>query len=77
MISAKEVRKQSEQNNQSKLHKEIEMIERNINNAIAKGENRVYIEPAISTSAKQMLQQLGYKVKYGQQYNNSYTNIEW
>lgn len=77
MISAKQARKQSEQYFQSELDKEIEMIEQKILYAITQGKNCVYIESAISTSTKQMLEQLGYKVKYGQQYNESYTNIEW
>lgn len=77
MISAKQARKQSEQYSKSELDKEIEMIEQKILYATIQGKNYVYIEPAISTSAKQMLKQLGYKIEYGQQYNESYTNIEW
>ena len=77
MISANQAREQSEHYFESKLDKEIEMIEQKILYATTQGKNCVYIEPAISTSAKQMLKQLGYKVEYGQQYNESYTNIEW
>ena len=77
MISANQAREQSEHYFESKLDKEIEMIEQKILYATTQGKNYVYIEPAISTSAKQMLKQLGYKVEYGQQYNESYTNIEW
>lgn len=77
MVSAKQARKQSEQYFQSELDKEIEMIEQKILYATTQGKNCVYIESAISTSTKQMLEQLGYKVKYGQQYNEIYTNIEW
>lgn len=77
MISAEDVRKQLEQNQKSQIAKEIESIEQKILGATAKGENRVYIEPAISTGAKQMLKQLGYKVEYHSQYNDDYTSIEW
>ena len=77
MISANQAREQSEHYFESKLDKEIEMIEQKILYATTQGKNCVYIEPAISTSAKQMLKHLGYKVEHGQQYNESYTNIGW
>ena len=77
MISANQAREQSEHYFESKLDKEIEIIEQKILYATTQGKNCVYIEPGISTNAKQMLKQLGYKVEYGQQYNTSYTNIEW
>lgn len=75
MISAEEARKQNK-NYKIQITKEIEAIEKKILNAITKGENHVCIEPAISTGAKQMLKQLGYKVEYGRQYNELYTIIE-
>lgn len=77
MISAKEAREQSEQNINSQITKEIKSIEQKILDATTKGENHVYIEPAISTGAKQMLKQLGYKVEYYTQYMNNFTSIEW
>lgn len=77
MISVKEAREQSEQNKQDILYKELEIIEQNIKNAIIKGENRVCIDCSISPNARAMLEQIGYKVKCGSQYNQSYVNIEW
>ena len=77
MISAKQAREQSEHYAEIKLDKEIEIIEQKIFYATIQGKNCIYIEPAISTSAKQMLKQFGYKVECGQQYNESYTNIKW
>ena len=77
MISAKEARKQSEQNKQDILNKEMAIIEEEINKAIVKGQDYTYIGSAISSRVKQILEQLGYKVEYGQQYNESYTSIEW
>ena len=77
MISAKEARKQSEQNKQNILNKEMTIIEEEINNEISQGNNNVYINGSISSDARQMLEQLGYDVKCGSQYNESYTNIEW
>ena len=77
MISAKEARKQSEQNKQNILTKEMAIIEKEINNEISQGNNNVYINGSISLNARQMLEQLGYDVKCGSQYNESYVNIEW
>ena len=42
-----------------------------------KGNNNVYINGSISLNARQMLEQLGYDVKCGSQYNESYVNIKW
>ena len=77
MISAKEARKLSEQNKQNILNKEMAIIEEEINNEISQGNNNVYINGSISSDARQMLEQLGYDVKCGSQYNESYTNIKW
>ena len=77
MISAKEARKQSKQNKQNILNKEMIIIEEEINNEISQGNNNVYINGSISLNARQMLEQLGYDVKCGSQYNESYTNIKW
>lgn len=77
MISAKEARKQSDQNKQNILNKEIAIIEEEINKAIAEGQYCIYIWSEISLRAKQILEQLGYKVRYGRQYNDGYTSVEW
>ena len=77
MISAKEARKQSEQNKQNILTKEMVTIEKEINNEISQGNNNVYINGLISSDARQMLEQLGYNVECGSQYNESYVNIKW
>ena len=77
MISAKEARKQSEQNKQNILNKEMAIIEEKINNEISQGNNNVYIDGSVSLNARQMLEQLGYDVKCGSQYNGSYVNIKW
>ena len=77
MISAKQARKQSEQNKQNILNKEMAIIEEEINNEISQGNNNVYIDGSISSDVRQMLEQLGYDVKCGSQYNESYVNIKW
>ena len=77
MISAKEAREQSKQNKQNTLNKEMAIIEEEINNKISQGNNNVYINGLISSDARQMLEQLGYNVECGSQYNESYVNITW
>ena len=77
MISAKEARKQAEQNKQNILNKEMAIIEEEINNEISQGNNNVYINGSISSDVRHMLEQLGYDVKCGSQYNESYVNIKW
>ena len=53
------------------------IIEEEINNKISQGNNNVYINGLISSDARQMLEQLGYNVECGSQYNESYVNIKW
>ena len=53
------------------------IIEEEINNEISQGNNNVYINGSISSDVRQMLEQLGYDVKCGSQYNESYVNIKW
>lgn len=77
MISAKEAREQSKQNKQNTLNKEMAIIEEEINNKISQGNNNVYINGLISSDVRQMLEQLGYNVECGSQYNESYVNIKW
>ena len=77
MLSAKEARENSEQNKQNILNKEMAIIEEEINKAIVKGQDYTCIGLEISSRAKQILEQLDYKVERGRQYNESYTSIEW
>lgn len=73
MISAKEARKQSQG---QKIDCEMSKIEARIKVAISEGERSICIGQFISLEAKQQLEELGYDVKYGNQYNESYTSIK-
>lgn len=77
MISAKEAKKQSNNNYKSKLDEELEMIEQAILNASIKGKYCVKIFPSVSTKATNILLKLGYKVTNDFQYNKLYSEINW
>lgn len=81
MISANQAREQSEHYFESKLDKEIEMIEQKIMHAVSCGKNYIKIEYSISENAEQVLNRLGYKVKDDALYNGyvmeTYTIIKW
>ena len=77
MIPAKEARKQSKENSDNKLSNEISKIEARIKLAVAEGERGICVGQFLSLETKMFLEELGYTVKYGNQYNESYTTINW
>ena len=59
MISAKEARMYTKRCKENQLT-ELEIVQQVIIRAMFQGENKVYIEPAISTFSKNVLTQFGY-----------------
>ena len=80
MISANRARKKTEavrnaRNNNGKY--EMKNIEREIEDAINRGENKISFVGTISQQTTERLRKLGYEVHTGSQYNESYFTIKW
>lgn len=56
---------------------EISRINSAIKSACEEGKEYTYIEGSISMFAKKDLEQNGFKVEYGSQYNEAYSIIKW
>jgi hypothetical protein len=77
MISAKEAHKQTTNNKNAILNRELFEIESKIKDAIKYGRFECMIDSPISEEAMNILKECGYEIKQGNQYNICYTNIKW
>ena len=77
MLSAQEAAQKSEKALINCTTIELAIIEKRINKAVSNGERRVYEDSSISPDAKRTLENLGYKVEVGSQYNQNYYVIKW
>lgn len=60
-----------------KRQAEMEKIEKEIEREIENGHHIAYCTWRIDTEIKEKLEELGYTVTLGSQYNESWTSIEW
>jgi hypothetical protein len=77
MITAKDANKQTNERIENKHTKEFKTLENLINEAVADGKFKAYSDGCISGNAKRVLEQLGYEVKCGSQYNEPHFCISW
>ena len=77
MISANEAREKTEEVRNSGFERELKRIEHEIEEAIRKGDNNIALDGTISRQTANYMQQLGYEVHSGSQYNESYFTIKW
>ena len=77
MISASEARKKTENNINNCATKELSEIMQEIDEAIEDGKFSISNDGYLQSKTKQRLEELGYKVKTGSQYNESYYSVNW
>ncbi len=77
MISAIEARKKTENNINNCVTKELSEIMEKINKAITNGKFSISNDGYLETETEQRLEELGYKIKTGSQYNESYYSVSW
>lgn len=77
MRTAKEAREETNKILNECLTQEFFMIEKRIKHAIRNGEYSINQNGKLSAYAQSKLTQLGYEVKIGTQYNESYYAISW
>ena len=77
MIRASEANKQTTKNIEDKLTTEIKDIEQRIISQINEGSYTLSLSGYLSSTTKQCLEQLGYRVETGSQYNEPYYTISW
>lgn len=74
---ASEANKLTKEHIEKCLTKELKEITEKIIKAIADGKFSISGDGYLKSETKQRLEELGYKVKYGSQYNESYWSISW
>lgn len=77
MITAKEARCIIESGEYQKAKEQYEFIEKQIQKAITEGKFSITIEGSLIDTNKSILKDLGYKIDYGNQYNEHYVSIAW
>ena len=77
IISAREAHEKTNGIVNQDLTQELEFIEEKINSSILDGLYSVSYDGSISQNARAKLEELGYRVKTGPQYNESYVVILW
>lgn len=75
--SASDAKKLTEEYINQCLTKDLKEISEKIKEAIANGKFAISGNGCLQKETKQRLEELGYKVTYGTQYNESYWNISW
>lgn len=77
MISAKEARDMTESNQNVVNKDQLIVCENSILNAAEKLLNTTTLDITLTPYVKKHLESLGYNVKVGNQYNETYTTISW
>lgn len=77
MLSAKEANIKTLNNIKECTTEELSKLENQIDNAIKNGKFSISNNGYLSFIAKQRLEDLGYKVETGSQYNEHYYSISW
>ena len=77
MITAKRAAEVAEEVLRNALTTELKDIERCIMEEVEEGRKSCSFDGSISKEARKELERLGYEVKTGSQYNESYVIISW
>jgi hypothetical protein len=77
MISAKEARSETNKNLENFLTIELEDVEKKIREAIKQGRYSISENGCLSNQSIKALEDVGFTVKTGNQYNESYYSISW
>jgi hypothetical protein len=77
MISAEEARKETTKNLETFSTVELEDVEKKIREAIKQGNYSISDDGRLSEQSRKALENAGFKVNMGNQYNEPYYSINW
>ena len=77
MLSAKEANAKTFSKIKAHINVELFEIEQKINEAIDRGKYSITCDHPLEIETKNKLEELGYKVYVGSQYNETYCSISW
>lgn len=77
LLAATEAHSKTQENIRNCVTTELHKISEQINNAIAEGKYSISNDGYLQYESQQRLEELGYKIQTGSQYNESYYSISW
>ena len=77
MLSANEAKRKTQSNINNCVTSELEKLDMQISEAISNGKFSICNDGVLSLVVQKKLATLGYKIKTGSQYNESYYSISW
>lgn len=77
LLAATEARSKTDEHIQKCLTTELHKLSEQITNAIAEGKYSITNDGYLQRETRQRLEELGYKVETGSQYNESYYSVSW
>ena len=77
LLTAVEAHKKTQENIQNCVTIELQKLSEQINDAIAEGKYSITNDGYLKCETQRRLEELGYKVQTGSQYNESYYSIRW
>lgn len=77
LLSASEAKKKTQNNIDSCTTQELEKLDKQISDAISHGSFSICNDGYLQSETRKKLEQFGYKVETGSQYNEAYYNISW
>lgn len=77
MITANEAKRITQNNINECMTKELTELEMQIKKAIDEGKFSISNDGVLQQATKRQLEEFGYKVQTGSQYNESYYSISW
>lgn len=77
MLSANEARAKTQNNIDDCVRQELKRLDEQISEAIAGGEFSIRNDGSLQPDTQKKLEELGYEVKTGTQYNESYYSVSW
>lgn len=77
LLAATEARNKTQENIHNCVTTELHKLSEQIDNAIAEGKYSISNDGYLQSETQQRLEELGYKIQTGSQYNESYYSISW
>lgn len=77
MLSASEAKAKTQNNIDDCVTQELNKLDEQISNAIAEGKFSISNDGSLQLETRKKLEELGYEIKSGTQYNESYYSVSW